>query len=144
MCKYFILVWRMGKFHFVHFKLFCGLHGNKTRTRGQVLPQYKERPIWYFELDRSGCDDFWEDEFSFRAGVHTGWMTLGHLTVYSCSKRLEILCFFFFFFNLLNLFILFILWLPWVFFTMCRLSLVAASRGYSSSLRVGFSLWWLL
>lgn len=58
MYKYFILVWRMGKFHFVHFKLFCGPHGNKTRTRGQGLPQYKERTIWYFELDPSGCDDF--------------------------------------------------------------------------------------
>lgn len=98
MYKYFILVWRMGKFHFVHFKLFCGPHGNKTRTRGQGLPQYKERTIWYFELDPSGCDDFWEDAFSFRAGDQTSWMTLRHLSVYPCSKRLEILCGFFFFF----------------------------------------------
>ena len=41
-----------------------------------------------------------------------------------------------------NLFIYF--WLHWVFIAACRLSLVVASRGYSSLWCAGFSLWWLL
>ena len=42
-------------------------------------------------------------------------------------------------------FLLFIyFWLFWVFFAVHRLSLVAASGGYSSLWCVGFSLWWLL
>ena len=42
-------------------------------------------------------------------------------------------------------FILFIhFWLRWVFVAVSRLSLVAASGGYSSLWCVGFSLWWLL
>ena len=41
-------------------------------------------------------------------------------------------CFFFYF------------WLHWVFIAACRLSLVAASRGYSSLRCTGFSLQWLL
>ena len=48
----------------------------------------------------------------------------------------------FFFFFPVNLFIYF--WLRWVFVAARRLSLVAASRGYSSLWRVGFSLQWLL
>ena len=50
------------------------------------------------------------------------------------------------FFFLINLFIyLFIyFWLHWVFVAACRLSLVAASGGYSSLRCVGFSLGWLL
>ena len=43
-----------------------------------------------------------------------------------------VLCVFFFF------------WLLWVFVAACRLSLVAASGGYSSLQCVGFSMWWLL
>ena len=35
-------------------------------------------------------------------------------------------------------------WLHWVFAAMCRLSLVAASRGYTSLQCMGFSLWWPL
>ena len=35
-------------------------------------------------------------------------------------------------------------WLHWVFIAACGLSLVAASRGYSSLLCAGLSLWWLL
>ena len=35
-------------------------------------------------------------------------------------------------------------WLHWVFVAVCRLSLVAASRGYSSLWCMGFSSWWLL
>ena len=42
----------------------------------------------------------------------------------------------------LNLFIYF--WLCWVFVAAWGLSLVAASRGYSSLRCAGFSLWWLL
>ena len=45
----------------------------------------------------------------------------------------------------INLFIYFIyLWLCWVFVAVRGLSLVAASRGYSSLYCAGFSLWWLL
>ena len=44
-----------------------------------------------------------------------------------------------------HLFILFIyFWLCWVFVAACGLSLVAASRGYSSLRCAGFSLRWLL
>ena len=39
---------------------------------------------------------------------------------------------------------LFIFWLHWVFVAVHGLSLVVASRGYSSLWCVGFSLWWLL
>ena len=35
-------------------------------------------------------------------------------------------------------------WLCWVFAAACELSLVVASRGYSSLWCAGFSLWWLL
>ena len=42
----------------------------------------------------------------------------------------------------INLFIYF--WLRWVFIAVHRLSLVAASSGYSSLRCGGFSLWWLL
>ena len=38
----------------------------------------------------------------------------------------------------------FFFWLHWVFVAVCRLSLVAASRGYSLLRCTGFSLWWLL
>ena len=50
--------------------------------------------------------------------------------------------FFFFFFNKFIYFIY--LWLLWVFIAARRLSLVAASGGYSSLQCMGFSLWWLL
>ena len=46
------------------------------------------------------------------------------------------------FFFYINLFIYF--WLHWVFIAAHRLSLVAASGGYSSLQCAGFSLWWLL
>ena len=50
-----------------------------------------------------------------------------------------------FFCFVLNLFILFIyFWLHWVFVAVHGLSLVAASRGYSSLQCAGFSLQWLL
>ena len=39
---------------------------------------------------------------------------------------------------------IYIFWLHLVFVAACRLSLVVASRGYSSLRCVGFSLWWLL
>ena len=49
------------------------------------------------------------------------------------------------FFLKINLCILFIyFWLRWVFVAVCRLSLVAASGGYSSLWCAGFSLRWLL
>ena len=48
----------------------------------------------------------------------------------------------FFFIIIINLFLSF--WLLWVFVAACRLSLVAASRGYSSLWCTGFSLRWLL
>ena len=48
---------------------------------------------------------------------------------------------FYFFLFLINLFYF---WLPGVFVAVHRLSLVAASRSYSSLWCTGFSLWWLL
>ena len=39
---------------------------------------------------------------------------------------------------------LFYFWLHWVIVAAHRLSLVSASRGYSSLRCAGFSLWWLL
>ena len=41
-------------------------------------------------------------------------------------------------------FCFFVFWLLWVFIAVRRLSLIAASRGYSMLRRAGFSLWWLL
>ena len=60
----------------------------------------------------------------------------------SGSSRDGIQCFFF----KINfmLFISFYFWLYWVFVAVHRLSLVAASRGYSLFLCAGFSLRWLL
>ena len=56
------------------------------------------------------------------------------------EPTLHVLPFFF-----LNLFILFIyFWLRWVFVAVHGLSLVVASRGYSSLQCAGFSLRWLL
>ena len=54
---------------------------------------------------------------------------------------------FFFFQNLfiyLFIYLFMYLWLRWVFVAACGLSLVAASRGYSSLRCAGFSLQWLL
>ena len=48
------------------------------------------------------------------------------------------------FLNFIYLFLFFIFWPRWVFTAAHRLSLVAASGGYSSLRCVGFSLWWLL
>ena len=56
-----------------------------------------------------------------------------HFTVKLCT-----ICEYIFF----NLFFYF--WLHWVFIAVCRLSLVAASGGYSSLQCTGFSLRWLL
>ena len=56
-----------------------------------------------------------------------------------CTRKLVL------FFFKINLFILFIyFWLRWVFAAVRGLSLVAASRGYSSMRCAGFSLRWLL
>ena len=41
-------------------------------------------------------------------------------------------------------FLIYLFWLRWVFVAACGLTLVAASRGYSSLRCVSFSLWWLL
>ena len=43
-----------------------------------------------------------------------------------------------------NFFFFFFFCLFWVFIAACGLSLVAVSRGYSSLLCMGVSLWWLL
>ena len=50
----------------------------------------------------------------------------------------------FFFFNKFIYFYLFYFWLHWVFVAARRLSLLAASGGYTSLRCVGFSLQWLL
>ena len=52
--------------------------------------------------------------------------------------------FFFIDFLLKNRFYFIYFWLHWVFVAARGLSLVVASRGYSSLWCVGFSLWWLL
>ena len=44
----------------------------------------------------------------------------------------------------LSIYLFIYLWLHWVFVAVRRLSLVAASWGYSSLQCAGFSLWWLL
>ena len=49
----------------------------------------------------------------------------------------------FFFFNIF-IYVFIYFWLRWVFIAACRLSLVAASRGYSLLWCTGFSLQWLL
>ena len=59
-----------------------------------------------------------------------------------CSEALTPLSLFFYFLFYLNLFIYF--WLRWVFIVTLGLSLVEASRGYSSLQCTGFSLQWLL
>ena len=51
---------------------------------------------------------------------------------------------FLFFFKFLLLLLFFFFWLHWVFVAMRRLSLAAASGGYSSLWCTGFSLPWLL
>ena len=77
-------------------------------------------------------------------GIKPGPPALGAWCLIHClpGKSLSsiLTCFFF-----LNLFILFIyFWLCWVSVAMRRLSLVAASGGYSLLQCVGFSLRWLL
>ena len=60
------------------------------------------------------------------------------------KMSIQILCPFIFYF-FINLFIyLFVFWLCWVFVAALRVSLVAASGGYSSLQCVSFSLRWLL
>ena len=51
---------------------------------------------------------------------------------------------YFYFFNYLFIYLFIHFWLRWVFIAARRLSLVAASRGYSSLRCAGFSLRWLL
>ena len=78
----------------------------------------------------------------------THWLTLVHLQIdlhsfnvfiqYSVHKYLFIYLFIFILFNL------FYFWLRWVFVAVRRLSLVAASGGYSSLQCTGFSLQWPL
>ena len=64
-------------------------------------------------------------------GIRTPHITTPHFTVI--------------FFFLIYLFILFIyFWLRWLYLAVCMLSLVVASRGYSSLQCMGFSLRWLL
>ena len=50
----------------------------------------------------------------------------------------------FFFEKKLFIYLFIYFWLCWVFVAVCRLSLVAASGGYSLLQCMGFSLWWLL
>ena len=65
-------------------------------------------------------------EFRYSSQTYIQWCDKGYL----------------FFFFLFSLFVY--LWLCWVFVAAHGLSLVAASRGYSSLWCVGFSLQWLL
>ena len=65
-----------------------------------------------------------------------------YLIKYSCAQSQHtqhtLTCCLFLFFYFFNF------WLCWVFVAVCGLSLVAASRGYSSLRCTGFSLQWLL
>ena len=74
-------------------------------------------------------------------GIHKKHSVLGRLIPWRVGT---VTCFFFFFLFLINLFICFYIWLCWVFIAVRGLSLVEASRGYSSLQCVGFSLSWLL
>ena len=74
----------------------------------------------------------------FPACINRGWCVIGKTLNIGPPHGPDHWSFFFFF----NLFIYF--WLHWVFVAARGLSLVAASRGYSSLGYAGFLLWWLL
>ena len=57
------------------------------------------------------------------------WYTGGGVTIFFLFFKINLLIYF---------------WLRWAFTAACRLSLVAASGGYSSLWCAGFLLWWLL
>ena len=68
---------------------------------------------------------------------------IGHLCIFFGEMSVQVFCPFFFFLILfIYLFIYF--WLCWVFVSALGLSLVAASRGHSSSRCAGLSLLWPL
>ena len=91
--------------------------------------------IWKFRMGKSL-------ETENRLVVAQGWVDRTEVKGV-IAKGYESLSFSFFF--LINLFVLFIyFWLRWVFVATCRLSQVAASRGYSSLWCTGFLLQWLL
>ena len=102
------------------------------------------------ELGRSNDVSAWRSQRVFQRSVYTYLKLLlsslpvavpvngAHTVLFSSVPRCGLSSFFFF----LILFIYF--WLRWVFITVHGLSLVAASRGYSSLWCAGFSLQWLL
>ena len=63
---------------------------------------------------------------------------------YTCKDRCFMSFYFIIIIKKIFLFICFYLWLRWVFVAALGLSLVVASRGYSSLRCMGFSLRWLL
>ena len=65
-------------------------------------------------------------------------------TEFNLNKYIYMLKWLYFFSFSFFYFYLFYFWLCWVFITACSLSLLAASRGYSSLRCTGFSLRWLL
>ena len=76
------------------------------------------------------------------SGAKARTLVFAHNEAGSCQRVLLRRVTFFFKINLFILFIYF--WLRWVFLAAIGLSLVAASRDYSSLRCAGFSLWWLL
>ena len=74
------------------------------------------------------------------------WFSLGICPVVGLLGHMVILFLVFFFLYSGTFFkiYLFYFWLRWVFVAAHGLSLVLASRGFSSLQCVGFSLWWLL
>ena len=85
---------------------------------------------WFVQIIYFFLIQFWWMYVSRNLSFHLGCPICWYIIVYSIL----------FFFNIY----LFNFWLHWVFVPVCRLSLVAASGGYSSLQCVGFSLWWLL
>ena len=75
----------------------------------------------------------------FSQGIYPVVGLLGHMAVLFLVQK-----FFFFKFFLKSIYLFIYLWMHWAFIAAHRLSLVAASGGYSLLWCVGFSLWWLL
>ena len=96
-------------------------------------------PVHFSHL-AMGCEHFFYLFFFFWS------MNIIYITGHLFDKKELLLVVYFkcFLFLLFLKFILFIFWLRWVFVAAHRLSLVAASGGYSSLWCAGFSLRWLL
>ena len=82
----------------------------------------------------------WSDSRAY--SPHCYFQDMNFIQIIFDIERL--ICFFVVVVVFINLFYLFIFGCVGSSLLLCRLSLVVASRGYSSLRRLGFSLWWLL